>query len=59
MDNLTLEQMLFIIKEINIKIKSQYYTDREAIEEIVKIFGLYGIDCGFRSKPPEYYTIRE
>lgn len=60
MENLTLEQALFLIKEINIKVRNQYYTDKEAIEEIVKTFELFGIDCGARSdKTPLYYILTE
>ena len=57
--DLTLSDAQQLIKDINIKIRSQYYTEKEAIEEIVKIFALYGIDCGFRSKSPSFYIINE
>ncbi|MBQ8541271.1 MAG: hypothetical protein IJ435_07330 [Clostridia bacterium] len=60
MDKMNLEQAQFLIKLIHSVVRSPYNTDKEAIEEIVKIFEMYDMKCGLRShKFPQFFIHRE
>ena len=60
MDKMNPEQAEFMMELIYSVVKSPYNTDKDAIEEIVRIFETYGMRCGIRSnKAPKYFVLTE
>ena len=60
MKEMPLEKALTLTELIHSVVRSPYNTDKEAMEEIVKIFEMYGIRCGARSnKTPKYYILTD
>ncbi|MBQ8003043.1 MAG: hypothetical protein IJ297_06340 [Clostridia bacterium] len=50
---------LEILRDLKKIVRSGYYNDREAMEEIVKLLCAYGIDCGSRSRSPSVFIHKE
>ncbi len=60
MDKIGLEQAEILVELIYSVVKSPYNTDREAMEEIVRILEFHGMECGERGKKtPGYYILTE
>lgn len=59
MEEMNIEDAKYMINLIHGIVRNNYYDDKEAMMEIVKIFEHYGMNCGTRRTAPQVLILTE